>query len=55
MMRRRSVLVMRDHPAISGTDRPQPRHRPVGRSISQTLMQGVSMGVALLSLLTPHI
>jgi hypothetical protein len=55
MTRRRSVLVMRDQPAISATERPQPRQRPVGRSISQTLMQGVSMGAALSMLVTAHI
>jgi hypothetical protein len=52
MIWRRSVLVILDQRAISGTERPHPRQRPDGRSMSQTLTQGVSIEVRMSMLLT---
>jgi hypothetical protein len=52
MMRRRSALDSDDQPAISASERPHPQHRPVGRSMSQILTQGVSIPFGLAALLT---
>jgi hypothetical protein len=54
MTRRRSALDIEDHLAISASERPQPQHRPVSRSMSQILTQGVSIPVGLAALLTPR-
>lgn len=42
-MRRRSLVVMVAQRVISSMERPQPMHKPVSRSMSQMLTQGVSI------------
>ena len=39
---RRSLRVIPIQPAISDPVRPQPRHQPVAKSITQTFVQGLS-------------
>ncbi len=48
MMARRSALSSRGQRAISGSVRPQPKHRPVFGSIRQTATQGDSVDIEIL-------